>query len=181
MTFSLTVKRLLFLGTCLAGINGFAVESSRRRNLYPLRQAPGLVDDDHDDSSSSSQRTETSAELPERFNYKVQALMGNFDPIGEDDERQEGNILNAMLSFPSRYTFNVVGRTMGDDTLQQEYTDSVRKVVHSTTGDEEMSCKCKRRGTKFTKVQCEASVQSVTMINNIYNELDGLEMTVMRF
>ncbi|KAG7360152.1 DUF493 domain containing protein [Nitzschia inconspicua] len=173
MTFSLTVKRLLFLRTCLAGINGFAVESSRRRNLHPLRQAPGLGDD--------NERIETSAELPERFNYKVQALMGNFDPIGEDDERQEGNILNAMLSFPSRYTFNVVGKTMGDDTLQQEYTDSVRKVVHSTTGDEELSCKCKPRGTKFTKVQCEASVQSVTMINNIYNELDELEMTVMRF
>jgi hypothetical protein len=33
--------------------------------------------------------------LTNRFKYKVNALMGVFDPQdGDDDERQEGNILN---------------------------------------------------------------------------------------
>ena len=35
------------------------------------------------------------SDLTDRFKYKVNALMGNFDPqTGVDDERQDGNILN---------------------------------------------------------------------------------------
>ena len=34
---------------------------------------------------------------------QVNALMGVFDPQGEDTNQQNGNILNAMLSFPVNY------------------------------------------------------------------------------
>jgi putative lipoic acid-binding regulatory protein len=125
---------------------------------------------------------ETWEELPERFKYQVQALMGNFDPVGTtDDERQNGNILNALLKFPTRYTFHVVGKTLGDTVLEREYTNHVQKIVLETTGDEELSCKSIARGKNFTKVQCAAVVQSIAMINNIYDDLDGLDLTVMRF
>lgn len=153
------------------------------------RQQTANNDDNDNPLTPQQQQTkniETSAELPERFNYKVQALMGNFDPVGNDDERQEGNILNAMLTFPSRYTFTVVGKTIlgGEEdkgSTQKGYVDQVLKIVHGNTGDEEVVCDVIPRGTKFVKVQCEASVQSVTMINTIYEELDKLERTVMRF
>ena len=55
------------------------------------------------------------SDLTERFKYKVNALMGVFDPqTGVDDEHQQGNIMNALLKFPVRYSFNCVGRTNGD-------------------------------------------------------------------
>ena len=40
------------------------------------------------------------SDLTNRFEFKVNALMGTFDPkSGEDDERQEGNILNGKLKI----------------------------------------------------------------------------------
>ena len=40
------------------------------------------------------------SDLTNRFKFKVNALMGTFDPkSGEDDERQEGNILNGKLKI----------------------------------------------------------------------------------
>ena len=56
-----------------------------------------------DDTTSSDEPTMESviriddhgSNLTDRFKYKVNALMGTFDPqSGVDDERQEGNILN---------------------------------------------------------------------------------------
>ena len=56
-----------------------------------------------DDTSSSDEPATESviriddhgSNLTDRFKYKVNALMGTFDPqSGADDERQEGNILN---------------------------------------------------------------------------------------
>lgn len=161
---------------------------SQQTAYRPLRSSDIENDANNDDNESPapyrSSNLETSAELPERFNYKVQALMGNFDPPPGtvDDERQDGNILNAMIKFPAKYTFNVVGKTLGNQVLQEEYVKNVKQIVLETTGDEEgITCKTIPRGNNFTKVECEATVLSATMINNIYDELDELKMTVMRF
>jgi putative lipoic acid-binding regulatory protein len=37
------------------------------------------------------------------------------------------------------------------------------------------------RGTKFTKVSVKVSVESAAMITSIYEELDAMELTVMKF
>lgn len=117
--------------------------------------------------------------LTDRFKWKVNALMGVFDPQGEvDDDRQEGNILNALLNFPVRYTFNIIGKTSGDGV--DDYVEAVKKVVMATAGDE-IACKITPRGKNYTKVQCEVEVQNAAMINNIYDELEKMERTVMRF
>ena len=88
----------------------------------------------------------------------------------------------AMLKFPVRYTFNIVGKTFGDQKANDEYVDAVKNVVRGTSGDEEgMVCRITPRGKSFTKVQCEVEVQSASMINAIYAELDEIDMTVMRF
>ena len=169
---------------------GFRPSSVSKEPSFWLLHARGDSDmgSKDDDASEVPQAyrpstVETSAELPERFNYKVQALMGNFDPPPgvADDERQDGNILNAMIKFPAKYTFNVVGKTGGDEKQQERYMQAVQRLVQETTGDEEIGCNIKPRGKNFTKVQCEATVQSATMINMIYDDLDELEMTVMRF
>ena len=87
-----------------------------------------------------------------------------------------------MMEFPVRYTFNCVGKTNGDKKLQTNYIDKVKEAVIATCGDEEgIVCKVTPRGKKFTKVQCEVSVESVSMINMIYDDLDKIDMTVMRF
>jgi putative lipoic acid-binding regulatory protein len=121
------------------------------------------------------------SDLTDRFKWKVNALMGVFDPQdGADDDRQEGNILNAILNFPVRYTFNIVGRTSGDSTVQDDFVEAVKKIVMATSGDD-IACQITPRGKNFTKVQCEAEVQNAAMINTIYEELEKLERTVMRF
>jgi putative lipoic acid-binding regulatory protein len=141
-------------------------------------------------SSSSSEYQEPT----DRFKYKVHALMGTYDPAeGEvDDEGQDGNILKAMLSFPTQYVFHVVGRknqpsTNDDDdddnnnNDDDDYASSVRKIIYETTGDDNIECEIIPRGKRFIKVQCEAKVESATMINTIYNALGQMESTVMKF
>lgn len=74
-----------------------------------------------------------------------------------------------------------MGKTNGDDCLRDEYAEEVRRVVLATSGDEGSTFEVLPRGKKFTKVQCVVEVQSVTMINTIFEDIANLEKTVMRF
>lgn len=87
----------------------------------------------------------------------------------------------AMVEFPARYTFNVVGKTNGDDAIREEYVTEVKEVVLKISGDKDATWKIIPRGSKFTKVQCDVDVQSATMINRIYEDISNVERTVMRF
>ncbi len=88
----------------------------------------------------------------------------------------------AMLNFPVRYTFNAVGRTGGDEELRDVYVEEVKKLILATSGDEGgLECQVTPRGKNFTKVQCAVEVQSSTMITLIYDNLEKLDGTVMRF
>lgn len=123
--------------------------------------------------------------LTDRFKYKVNALMGVFDPpdAAADTENENGNILNAMLKFPVEYAFNAVGRTSGDPQIQQYFVDQVKEVVMSRTGEteERLATRVTPRGSRFTKVTIQAEVQSASMIAKIYEELSELELCVMQF
>jgi putative lipoic acid-binding regulatory protein len=122
--------------------------------------------------------------LTDRFKYKVHALMGTFDPPLDgvnNHERQNGNLFHAMLSFPTKFTFYVVGKTLGEEEVQTMYVDTVKKLVYETTGDDDMTYHVTPRGKNFVKVIVQANVQSSTMITSIYDDLENLERTVMRF
>jgi putative lipoic acid-binding regulatory protein len=86
-----------------------------------------------------------------------------------------------MLTFSIRYTFHIVGKTSGNDTIREEYLEELNKVLLGVAGDDEMTRQITPRGKNFTKVKCEVEVQSVSMINSIYDELEKMERTVMRF
>ena len=144
-------------------------------------EAPDGFNNDDDSSEMTTGATiridDGGSDLTDRFKYKVNALMGVFDPPAEqDNERVSGHILNAMVTFPVRYTFHVVGR--GDSTT---FVDAVRTVVDRTTGDDQLVMKVTPRGTKFTKVLIEANVQSSSMVTTIYEQLEALEQVVMKF
>ena len=123
------------------------------------------------------------SDLTDRFKYKVNALMGTFDPPESetDDENQNGNIIKAMLFFPTQYTFNVVGKTSGDDEKTSKFIENVKKIVSAGSGDpiDEMECVTKPRGKNYTKISITAMVDSADIINNIYEELSTV--SVMRF
>lgn len=123
------------------------------------------------------------SDLTDRFKYKVNALMGVFDPqTGVDDERQSGNIMNALLKFPVRYSFNCVGRTNGDHTTQEEYINEIKSIVSSFSGDEEgMELRITPRGKNFTRITLEVTVESVAIINSIYAALEENDKTVMQY
>jgi len=94
-------------------------------------------------------------DLTNRFKYKVNALMGSYDPLQSDadTEQTDGNILNALLQFPTLYTFNIVGRTTSgggdngddDDSIKDAYVEQVKSIVvngcgsSSSSGEEEDS------------------------------------------
>lgn len=124
--------------------------------------------------------------MTDRFKYKVHALMGDYDPTEgvADDEDQDGNIMKALITFPTQHVFDVVGRVSSscdDGDSNDGYADRVKKIVFETTGDENIECDIVPRGKKFVKVRCKAMVESTTMINNIYDELGEMESTVMKF
>jgi putative lipoic acid-binding regulatory protein len=153
----------------------------------PADDEESWVDDDGDDQpimrTSTVKIDDGGSDLTNRFKYKVNALMGVFDPqVGEDDERQDGNILNAMLTFPTQFTFNAVGRTSGEDSLKEEYVEQVKKMVTSLSGDEDkFECQITPRGKSFTRVSIQVRVDSAAVINSIYDELGKMEMTVMKY
>jgi len=133
--------------------------------------------------------------LTDRFKYKVHALMGDYDPTEgvADDEDQDGNIMKALLTFPTQHVFDVVGKVSSsdddkdgdndndDDGTNNDYAEKVKKIVFETTGDENIECDIIPRGKKYTKVRCKAMVESTTMINTIYDELGQMESTIMKF
>ena len=123
------------------------------------------------------------SDLTDRFKYKVNALMGTYDPQNTelDNESQNGNILNAMLNFPTDYTFNIVGKTGGNGKDEEAYVDLVQQAVRLGSGITEMDYVATPRGKNFTKVQVTVKMESAAMINSVYQELANLEMTVMRF
>lgn len=127
------------------------------------------------------------SDLTDRFKYKVHALMGTYDPEpGKiDDENQSGNILGALLQFPTQYTFSVVGRNIEDEdsssSVGDNYADEVKAVIESTLGETEMEMRVTPRGKKFTKVSVSVSVESAAMITSIYDDLGQLDSTVMKF
>ena len=88
--------------------------------------------------------------------------------------------MKALITFPTQHVFDVVGKIQGDND-SDSYADQVRSIVFETTGDENIQCEIIPRGKKFVKVRCEATVESTTMINTIYEELGAMESTVMKF
>jgi putative lipoic acid-binding regulatory protein len=100
---------------------------------------------------------------------------------GTDTEQQSGNILNALLSFPSDYTFNVVGKTLGNEALEEQFVRQVKNVVQVVTSNDTVKCTVLPRGTKYTKVSIEVNVASSDTISLIYEGLGQLELAVMRF
>jgi putative lipoic acid-binding regulatory protein len=106
--------------------------------------------------------------------------MGTYDPPPgtTDDENQMGNIIGALLQFPTDYTFSVVGKTNDGDA----YASDVKSLMESILGsDARMETRVVPRGTKFTRVSVKVSVESAAMITSIYEELDSMELTVMKF
>jgi putative lipoic acid-binding regulatory protein len=140
-------------------------------------------------------------DVSERFKYKVNALMGVFDPADAetDTEYKNGNILNAILKFPLSYTFTVVGKKAttpaaptdddahNDNNSNDEddvFVAAVESVVLQESGvahKKELSTTVTPRGTKFTKVVVKVTVESSDMIASIYNKLQQLEQVVMHY
>ena len=128
--------------------------------------------DDGDDGS----------DLTDRFKYKVHALMGTYDaPSGVvDDENQMGNILDKMLQFPTKYTFSVVGKT--ENINHGEYANEVELALISVLGtNAQVEMMVVPRGKKFTKVTATVTVDSASVISYIYDKLEALDATVMKF
>ncbi|KAL7524582.1 hypothetical protein ACHAWF_001004 [Thalassiosira exigua] len=128
------------------------------------------------------------SDLTDRFKYKVHALMGSFDPPSgvTDDEDQTGNIVGAMLQFPTEYTFSVVGRTAGDvgecDDSDEGYASEVKTVLASVLGhDAKIEMRVVPRGKKFTRVTAKVTVESASVIRSIFEDLDALDGTIMKF
>mmetsp|Transcript_3721 Transcript_3721/g.5715 ORF Transcript_3721/g.5715 Transcript_3721/m.5715 type:complete len:194 (+) Transcript_3721:66-647(+) len=174
----------------IPGANCFTVISSGSRSLTRLSA------EEENDTTDAAAAAETmispasvtmddgGSDLTDRFKYKVHALMGTYDlPEGKvDDENQTGNILGAMLNFPTEYTFTVVGKKAETEDPCDNYERKVRAVVESALGEAaNIEMRVTPRGKRFTKVSLKVTVESAAIIAAIYEELGALEATVMKF
>mmetsp|Transcript_36606 Transcript_36606/g.56017 ORF Transcript_36606/g.56017 Transcript_36606/m.56017 type:complete len:198 (-) Transcript_36606:43-636(-) len=189
----LTLVALATLSSCC---HSFTIHSPRVKTNAAHSIVTFLSSEDDDTSSPEGEEEEPifesvvrindgGSDLTDRFKYKVNALMGTYDPAPgvANDENTDGNILNAMLNFPTSFTFTVVGKTMNDDELTENYTNKVKQVIIDNAGGDENSVECRitPRGKNFTRITMVVTVESSGMINNIYKELEEIEGTVMRF
>ena len=141
-------------------------------------------DDDMPIVKSTVKIDDGGSDLTERFKYKMQALLGNFDPqTGEDTEADgQGNIVSALMNFPARFTFTVVGKVSGDDEAKEAYIDQVKRIVGETSGSAHtLELRVTPRGANFVRVSVEVTVESGAIINTIYDELSNVEATVMKY
>ena len=172
--------------TTMMNIRLFAVESSEENDSEETEsesESPSLAPQEPSlEMDTSTMTIKDGNDTSDRFNYKVHALMGDYDPTEgmPDDEDQDGNIMKALLTFPTQHVFDVVGR-LSSATTNDDYAEKVKTIVFDTTGDDDMECEVIPRGKKFVKVRCTANVESTTMINTIYDELGKMESTVMKF
>ena len=116
------------------------------------------------------------------------ALMGTYDaPTGTvDDENGTGNIIGALLQFPTDYTFSVVGKNNqqldDENEAGDAYANEVKSILLQILGsDAQIEMRVVPRGKKFTRVTVKVNVDSQSIINNVYEELGSLESTVMKF
>lgn len=182
----------MILGALTVALHFVEIESFRS-NANILRPAPrprrwsaSPIDEGNDEMLDPPDAPTT--DLTDRFKYKVHALMGSFDPPSGavDDENQTGNIIGAMLQFPTEYTFTVVGKneiiTGEAESAGDNYAGQVKNVLGSVLGsDAKMEVRVVPRGTKFTRVSAKVEVESAKVVSSIYDELDALEATVLKF
>jgi putative lipoic acid-binding regulatory protein len=137
--------------------------------------------------------------------------MGVFDPMNkaDDTELATGSIITALVKFPAPYAFTVVGKTDGEETVQQEFVAAVLAIVRASSSssysggapsDDSSTMDCVTvassssssssstwksqvtpRGKKYVKVTVEAQVDSASIITSIYQQLETLERCVMKF
>lgn len=179
--------------TCSAFQHKLLVPTENRRPPVSLRvtadadlpsQDAAGDDDDTPIIKSTVKIDDGGSDLTQRFNYKMQALLGNFDPqIGDDTEADgQGNIISALTNFPARFAFTVVGRTNGDDEAKQNYIEQVKRIVGEASGSANtLECRVTPRGSNFVRVSVEVTVESGAIINTIYDELSNVEATVMKY
>jgi putative lipoic acid-binding regulatory protein len=98
----------------------------------------------------------------------------------KDNENVNGNILNALLDFPTDYTFHVVGKTGADAKLQESFVEAAKSALTSLV-DAPLRCDVTPRGKSFTKVSMTANVPSAEAIASVYAKLEALPLSVMRF
>lgn len=160
------------------GRNGGAEQSSNDNVVDNNRRVPKYEDND----------------LSNRFLYKVNALMGTFDPPtnSSDTENEVGNILNAIVKFPSMQTFSVVGKiddSYGPDDYRKDVEDVIVATISSATdgassenkNNEHIECVVTPRGSKYVKVSLTLNVDSISTMNTIHARLGEMSQTVMRF
>jgi putative lipoic acid-binding regulatory protein len=97
--------------------------------------------------------------------------------------------LNALLKFPVRYTFHVVGKTSGDAVIKELFVKQIKDIFIQSSftpmfmdkEDDDVRYEITERGTKFTKVTIQKEVINAEEITYIYDELSKLELSVMQF
>jgi len=174
----------------LEGGHAFHASSTSTKNKRPsLRLYSNFNNDEQNDDASIllppavvTINDDGGSDLTDRFKYKVHALMGTYDtpPGVVDDENQTGNILDKMLQFPTTYTFSVVGKT--ENINHGVYANEVELALISVLGSNaQVEMLVVPRGKKFTKVTATVTVDSASVISYIYDKLEALDATVMKF
>lgn len=167
----------LCVHTCDAFLNSFS--SKQRASVLRMGIEEGKTNVTIIEKKAQPERQDDTSD---RFRYKVHALMGDFDPPTEmDTENETGNILGAMLTFPTSYRFNAVGKTNGDAAIEERFVERMVHLVSDTCGEDGLTFDVTPRGSKFTKVSVQATVESATMISAVYDELKNEETCVMQF
>jgi hypothetical protein len=98
-----------------------------------------------------------------RFDVAVRAMRGEYDPPGVSTEKEEGQILDTLTQFPSKYTFQASGR-VGD--LDEDGIAHVAGLLMEVCDCPvaETKIEIKPRGKKFVSLWVTCTVHSGEMV-----------------
>jgi len=98
-----------------------------------------------------------------RFDVAVRAMRGEYDPPGVSTEKEEGQILDTLTQFPSKYTFQASGRVgdLDDDGIAH-VAGLLMEVCDCPVA--ETKIEIKPRGKKFVSLWVTCTVHSGEMV-----------------
>eukprot|EP00775_Hariotina_reticulata_P004110 gene4110-4356_t len=120
-----------------------------------------------------------------RFDVAVRALRGELDPPQwvDNSERNPGVLLGRLMSFPTSYTFQVVGKVTADSPKNQFVSDMVSivaQVCEAEIKEADVTVQ-ERLGGKFVSISMQVLVRAPEIVQLVYEAIGKDSRVKMKF
>ncbi|GAQ84029.1 hypothetical protein KFL_001730220 [Klebsormidium nitens] len=110
-----------------------------------------------------------------RFDVAVRAMKGDFDPPKASEDTEKRSLLEALVQFPSFYTFSIVGKVETTSkapgkVFTKDTLETVERICGTKLATGHYSVR-EKAGGKYISMRITTLVQSADLVKATYDEL----------